>query len=140
MSRFISFQNVSPRVFQDLAPYVQHIVCVYGTAHLTMCGYMGETYREFLPVEQDFDALAGAGNVVSPLGEQSHDVLVQLLHLELGQVRLEGHAREVVPVKELDLGVARLPHVVLPGLRRERERGGEKKRGKERERRGQRWS
>lgn len=100
----------------------------------------GGAYREFLPVEHDFDALAGPSNVIGPLGEQSHDVLVQLLHLELGQVRLEGHAREVVPVKELDLGVARLPHVVLPGLRRERERGGEKKRGKERERRGQRWS
>lgn len=74
------------------------------------------THRYFLPVEHDLDPAAGAGDVVCPAGQQRYNVFVQLLHVELGQVRLEGHAGEVIAVKVFDPGVGRLGHVVLPGL------------------------
>jgi len=76
----------------------------------------GRTHRQLLPVEHDLDPAAGAGDVVRPAGQQRHKVLVQPLHVELGQVGLEGHAGEVVTVKVFDPGVGRLGHVVLPGL------------------------
>lgn len=78
------------------------------------------TYGQLLPVEQDLHPLAGTGHIVSSAGEQRHDVLVQLLHLELCQVGLEGHTGEVVAVEELDLGLRRLSHVVLPRLMMDR--------------------
>ena len=59
----------------------------------------GYTYRQFLPIEHDLDTLAGAGDVVGPPGGQGHYVFVQLFHLELGQVRLERDASEVLPVE-----------------------------------------
>ena len=74
------------------------------------------TYRQLLPVQHDLDPSTGAGDVVRAAGQQRHNVLVQLLHVELGQVGLEGHVGEVLAVKVLDLGLRRLGHVVLPGL------------------------
>lgn len=74
------------------------------------------TYRQLLAIENDFNALARSGHVVGPARQQSHDVLVQFLHLEFGQVRLERDAGEVVPFEVLDSGVAGFRHVVLPRL------------------------
>ena len=71
---------------------------------------------DLLSVEEHLDALGGGGHVVGPPREQRHRVLVQRIHAELGQVGVEGDAREVVSGLVLDLGVVRLAHVVVPRL------------------------
>ena len=73
------------------------------TSKLVQCTTKKQTYGQFLPVERDLDAPAGPCDVVRSAGQKSHDVFVQFLHLELGQVGLERHDREVLSVEELDL-------------------------------------
>ena len=59
----------------------------------------------------------GAGrNVVSSPGEQRDGVVVQRLHVELGQVGLEGDAGVVLARGVLDPVILGLAHVVLPRL------------------------
>lgn len=74
------------------------------------------TYRQPLAVEEHFDSLGGASDVVRSPGQQSHRVFVQDGHLKLGQVRPEGDAGVLLSIERFDAGVSRSAHVVVPGL------------------------
>ena len=73
------------------------------------------THRQFLSVEKHGHPLGAAGDVIGPPGHERHGVPVQVGHLELGQVGLEGHLG-VVGLAGVDGGLARRAHVVLPSL------------------------
>ena len=91
------------------------------------------TNRKEFSIEVDLDAPSRAGYVVSPPHHQPHDVVVQLGHFELVQVRLEGHLQSIQSISQSpipllpylsevrfsgldDLCILVLSHVLHPGL------------------------
>ena len=53
------------------------------------------TYRQFLAIKEDPDALGGCSHIIRSTGEQGHYVFVHDGHAKLGQVWAEGDGGEI---------------------------------------------
>lgn len=69
-------------------------------------------------VEENLNTAGRAGNVVGTTAHQRDDVVIELVHLELLQVRFEGDLGVVVALGRRDLRRLVLRHVVDPRLNR----------------------